>query len=450
MFPHHPVLLTEAPQNWQVLPQRDGFAVLSFKGQIRAEDVSGKLHYRVVAENTGKTVIPWTPAVRRGTIFSAKTHLPVGGPYRLETCALPPNTEFKDAIGGDMRQHLFAGDLYLIAGQSNAVGFARDAAPDAPCVGISVFRVSGQWDLAAHPLHDGTGNTYINLDVPIPAQSPWLTFAKTVCRRTGIPIGLIPTALGGSPLEAWQPGGCLFENAVKMAAACGEIRGVLWYQGCTDALALQTKDYLSGFLRSVRHFRKRLKAPKLPFFTCQLNGFTEPGEGLDEAFSAIRTAQQSAAEEEGIYLLPTAGMRLYDQIHNSAASNCRIGRQMAQIVLAAVYGKDCRCLPLRAVSVTAQTDRLIVTVSPLEGRLCVKSAARKMFEAYSGGTELAIERVYEENNRLILCGKGLHRAELLRYAQKKDVTDAGISDTAGGWMLMPFELKIPQKRRKTE
>lgn len=448
MFSHHPILLTEAPQNWQVLPQRDGFAVLSVKGQIRTGDVSGKLHYRVVAENSGKTVIPWTPAVQRGASFSAEARLPVGGPYRLETCALPPNTEFKDAMGGDMRQHLFAGDLYLIAGQSNAVGFARDRAYDPPCIGVSVLRVSGSWDLASHPLHDGTDNTYINLDVPMPAQSPWLTFAKTIYHRTGIPVGLIPTALGGSPLEAWLPGGILFENAVKMAAFCGELRGVLWYQGCADALALQTKEYLPGFLKSVREFRRRLKAPKLPFFTCQLNGFTEPGEGLDEAFSAIRNAQQAAAEEEGIYLLPTAGMRLYDQIHNSAASNCRIGRQMAQIVLAAVYGKDCRCLPLRAVSVAAEADRLTVTVSPVEGTLRVKNAARKMFEASSGGEALKIERVYEESNRLILCGKGLHRAQLLRYAQKKDVTDAGISDSAGGWMLMPFELKIPQKGEK--
>ena len=444
MFSCHPILLTEAPQNWQVLPQCDGFAAFSIKGQIRTEDVSGKLHYRVVTENSGKTVIPWTPAVQRGTRFSAKMCLPVGGPYRLETGMLPAGADFKDAIGGDMVRHFFVGDLYLIAGQSNAVGFARDAKHDPPCIGVSVHRLDGYWALASHPLHDSTDSVYVNLDVPLPAQSPWLTFARQLYRKIDIPIGLLPAALGGSPLEAWMPGGLLFENAVSMVNRCGAIRGVLWYQGCADALAHETETYLQRFLQMTEAFRRRTKLPELPFFTCQLNGFTEPGEGLDEAFSSIRQAQAAAAEQPGIYLLPTAGMRLYDQIHNNAASNCRIGRQMASIVLSAVYQIACRHDAPKVIAISKEPNRLILTLSPIEGSLRTKKNTRRMFTALQNGKALHIEQVFTEDHRLILCGENLHLADQLQYAQKKDLTDAGIFDSAGGWMLAPFIHEITQ------
>lgn len=438
MFGCHPIQLTAAPQEWQVLPQKDGFAVFRIEGTVRREDVRGEIYYRVVFENNGSDVLAWTPVSQHGDTFSAELRLPVGGPYRVETCAKPDELHFKDAIGGQMCRHLFVGDLYLIAGQSNAVGFARDTAYDPPCIGVSVLRLSGAWALASHPLHDGSSNKFCNLDVPLPAQSPWLTFAKTVYQKTGIPIGLLPAALGGSPLEAWMPGACLYENALAMVKAGGAIRGVLWYQGCADALALKTETYLRDFLQTVKTFRQTLGDKTLPFFTCQLNGFTEPGEGLDEAFAALRQAQAEAANGKGIYLLPTAGLPLYDQIHNSAASNCRIGRQIAAMVLASVYGIDCRHTPPKLTAVAKIPNGLVLTVSPLAGTLRMKKSALRMFAAFRDGKPLPVTNAYIQDNKLYLCGEDLHCATQLQYAQKKDLTAAGIYDSAGGWMLPPF------------
>ena len=53
-------------------------------------------------------------------------------------------------------------------------------------------------------------------------------------RVTGYPVGLIPTALGGSSLSRWNPDqdGDLYWNMIsRIKDSGGIIKAVLWYQG---------------------------------------------------------------------------------------------------------------------------------------------------------------------------------------------------------------------------
>ena len=342
-----------------------------------------------------------------------------------------------------MRLHLFVGDLYLIAGQSNAVGYARDEFIDPPCVGVSVYRLNGNWDLATHPLNDGTGCQFANRDVPVPAHSPWLIFAKILFRKTGVPVGLLPAALGGSPMASWLPGQMLYCNAMEMVKNTGMPKGVLWYQGCADAIAGDTQDYKSRFLEMVERMRRDLGNPTLPFFTCQLNGFTEPDTPqTDDAWAQLRLQQSLCTQIDNVYMLPTAGMKLYDQIHNCTQSNIRIGRQVAAQALANLYGQNIRWQSPKVSQVIRNGDVLEIRFANLFGGIRMKRTAKQAFGVYAEGRPLEISKCTAQYDRILLEGPEFQSADLLVYGQTQNLTNAGIFDVDGDWAVEPFIVKL--------
>lgn len=444
MVSSQPIWIIDGAENWQIFVRNGASATVHLSGGARAEDAPGDVFVRVVSEDDSHPIVPWTGATREGESWSLDLQIPTGGPYRLETCAKLPQQDFRDAVGGQMRLHLFVGDLYLIAGQSNAVGYARDEYSDPPCIGVSVFRLNGSWDLATHPLNDGTQCGFANRDVPVPAHSPWLSFAKILYRKTGVPIGLLPAALGGSPMAAWEPGQLLYNNALEMVKKAGAPKGVLWYQGCADAIAGDAQDYSFRFLTMVQALRRDLEDPTLPFFTCQLNGFTEPSTpDTDAAWAALRRQQSLCAEAEGIYLLPTAGMKLYDQIHNCVLSNIRIGRQIAAQVLANLYTQEnIRWQSPRVAAIKKSPDLLEIQFSNISGGLRLKRTAKLAFGAFSDGKPLTIQKCTAQFDRILLEGPALDEADTLSYAQTQNLTDAGIFDTEGDWAVAPFVVNL--------
>ena len=62
---------------------------------------------------------------------------------------------------------------------------------------------------------------------------------------------MIQTALGASPVSRWNPedNGDLYQNMKEMLkkASDGRIAGMLWYQGCAEAVALETEHYGKRF-----------------------------------------------------------------------------------------------------------------------------------------------------------------------------------------------------------
>lgn len=446
MFSSHPLRIVSGASDWQVLQRTGDHADARISFEREPAYAPGAVYLRLVRERTGEDVIPWTQiADETATVWETRIAIPTGGPYRLDTCVKTESTEFRDAYVGDFRFHLFAGDVYLIAGQSNAVGYAGDRCSDPACAGVSVYRQSGRWDLAAHPLHDGTDSRYKNLDVSAPGHSPWLAFAKTIYHSTGVPVGLIPAALGGSPLSAWEPGALLYENALRMIRdSGGRIRGALWYQGCEDAQARETRGYAERFYQMVEGFRAALAAPDLPFFTCQLNGFTEPGSPEDdEAWTRIRGAQAEAAKRPGIYLLPTAGMRLYDAIHNCAASNVVIGRLTAHRVMREVYGTEAPFAePLQVAAAERREDEIVLTFQPETARLSAGSGIKTAITVLAGTKRLPVTRVIARGNTLTIRGHGLQKAELLCFGERRNMARAGITDRTCGRAAAPFRIKL--------
>lgn len=165
-----------------------------------------------------------------------------------------------------------------------------------------------------------------------------MSFARTLKRSLHYPIGLIQTALGGSPLCAWskEKDGQLYHNLVRTVAACGgKVKGIVWYQGCTDGFHIETAEaYYEGFAAMVSDLRADLKDPALPFLTVQLNRIVQPRmEECDRGWATVREAQRRAAMLPYVYLAPSSDLTMSDGIHNSASANVVLGQRLAALAL---------------------------------------------------------------------------------------------------------------------
>jgi len=90
--------------------------------------------------------------------------------------------------------------LYLLIGQSNMAG-RGEVGPQDREIHPRVLALSkeGEWVPAIDPIH---------FDKPIAGVGPGRTFGKTMAAHDpSVRIGLIPCAVGGSPISTWQHSG---------------------------------------------------------------------------------------------------------------------------------------------------------------------------------------------------------------------------------------------------
>ncbi len=357
------VTITSGASPWQIFQQGlDGTAAIHLAGRCHRVRLSQELPLtfqsmadrpvtavkaRIALEATGEDIVPWTQCdfsdERWEIVFP---HVPAGGPYRIETYMEYEGWDGLSCTRGDMIHQIGVGDVYIIAGQSNAAGRAKAPVEDMPDLQVHVLRSNGLWDLATHPLGETTGAVHVgHYENHNPGHSPWLHFAKRLSRELGYPIGLVPCAYGGAPLRWWNPeeNGALMANMLEMLDDYAlRPRAVLWVQGEAEGFEDSADTYFKRFGQFVQAVREALHAPGLPFVTVQINRcMTEATERLDRQWGIVREAQRQAWHSmENVLLVPSADVASYDFIHNSAQGNLVIGERCARAVLTEYFGKQ--------------------------------------------------------------------------------------------------------------
>jgi hypothetical protein len=98
-----------------------------------------------------------------------------------------------------------------------------------------------------------------------------------------VKIGLIPTAVGGTPIEHWLPGAYdpatkthPYDDAVvriKEAMKYGVIKGIIWHQGEANSNPEKVKLYLAQLKELIERFRTLVNNPDLPFVAGELGRY---------------------------------------------------------------------------------------------------------------------------------------------------------------------------------
>jgi sialate O-acetylesterase len=351
-LPRSGVIITKGPQNWQIFQRgRRGTADIEIEGTWSITETEFFVQARIVNEYTNAPVTRYLDWQAASMDLTAKRFamtfrdVPQGGLYRIETRARRPNTPFRWALRGDCVHHIGVGDLYVIAGQSNASGTGKGTVTDGPELGVHLFGNNECWRLATHPLEDATDTLHpITITGIFHGHSPWLVFGKRIQTYTGIPVGLIPTALGGSSIKQWikddgQPGDLSENMADMIRKAGGSITGVLWYQGESDTTPEGVECYPNRFEKWVSLTRSLVNNETLPILTAQLNGHLDHDRPYMESWCHIRELQRSMARTmSNVHMVVTIDCSLSDEVHNHAASNVTIGERFADTALEVIYG----------------------------------------------------------------------------------------------------------------
>ncbi len=313
-------------------------------------------------------------AVVDGVLTGAVRGVPTGGPYTLR-------------VGETTVPGLLVGDLWVLAGQSNMEGCGKliDLEPPSPLV--NAYYMDDRWANAEEPLHwlleanapvhwvdRGDRTTGIPWERAMREQGAGLglPFAKTLVEATGVPIGLIPSAHGGTSMDQWSPafrdkGGESFYGATlaRIAAVGGRVAGLLWYQGESDAWGLEIAEAYAEKTRGlVAALRADTGIAGLPFLYVQLGRYYNweaPAE-LVQGWDIVREAQRTLETELApAACVPAIDLSLDDAIHVSTPGLRVLGERMAKAALAVVYGSGNGLGP-RPEAPIVGADRRTVTI----------------------------------------------------------------------------------------
>lgn len=338
IFSDHMVLQREQPVAiWGMAPRGE-----------KVELAFGKLRFETRADERGRWRIT-LPAMN------------AGGPFELTVASDTEATTLSD---------VFIGEVWLAAGQSNmAFRFRHSDASDQaaalrslPEHNVRSFVVAKI--VAGGKLLEEDDKPWVVVDANDIADlsAVGVYFSQALGFERDIAVGIIDVSQGSSTIEAWMSEAALAEAktagyvpgkpyedirrhyrnpAVLHRAMLAKIvpfgiRGVLWYQGESNANDATSYERLLPIL--IRSWRTLWEKPSLPFLFAQLPAY-EPEDETGESWAQFRAAQanvHAAVPNTGMAVLIDTG-----EEHNLHPTDKQVvGERLARLARALVYGED--------------------------------------------------------------------------------------------------------------
>ena len=279
-------------------------------------------------------------------------------------------------------EDVLVGDVWLCSGQSNMVfpldkeQSGAEELPKADHPGLRWCQISSK--AMREPLADRKVNWVIcDPEHANHFSAVGYYFGRDIHESTGIPIGLILSAVSGTPAQSWtsldalksnpalrsyldtydqmkdKPGTggdpkeaapgtptSLFNGMISPFISFG-IKGIVWYQG--ESNTGEAELYRQLFPTLITDWRKHWNEGNIPFLYVQLPGFgRRNAEPTSSNWALLREAQTMALS------LPDTGMAV--TVDLSPARNIlhprnkrEIGRRLALVASHLVYGQNVDC-----------------------------------------------------------------------------------------------------------
>lgn len=318
--------------------------------KIRIRTSWNKLHYKAIADQNGAWMV--------------KVQTPeAGGPYSIE---------FNDGDKVTINDVLI-GEVWLCSGQSNMEmpmkGFMNQPIEGATDIIISakestpirICNIQKKTSIAPVEECHGKWKTNIPEHVANSSATAYL-FAKKIHEVTGLPIGIINSSWGGTPIQAWMNKETISKSFPEIGINClktgklpknrpqnyptslfngmisplvpYDIKGIIWYQG--EANRWKPEQYRRLEKEYVGMMRKLWQKEDLPFYYVQIAPYRyDDPDGMEAA--ALREAQLQNLDD-----IKHSGMVVTMDIGDATcihpAKKIEVGNRLAYMALVNDYG----------------------------------------------------------------------------------------------------------------
>lgn len=264
-------------------------------------------------------------------------------------------------------QDVLIGEVWLCSGQSNMempmMGFPKQAITrsaefieSSTNPNIRLFRVPRAAQVSPQDTLSAKWQQANPASVK-PFSAVGYLYARLLQEKLQVPVGIIASSYGGTPIEAWMPKESLQEfpsvklpsmtnppaqlknqptvlyNAMIHPVAGYGIRGFLWYQG--EANARNPHMYAQLMAAMVKEWRARWHSENLPFYYVQIAPFYK--KDSTNASTRVREAQLKA-----LSLVPASAMAVTldagDENNIHPSDKLTVAQRLYQIALAKTYG----------------------------------------------------------------------------------------------------------------
>lgn len=229
--------------------------------------------------------------------------------------------------------------VFIMAGQSNMVG--QGSLSQVPTYARAnrcfIYRYNEQWAAGAEPMSDHTGIVYTVFNDDENLASCGMAFADSLAGlRSGVEIGLVPCAKGGSGMTSWVRnestsslyGAMLARVRAALQLPGTALGGLVWYQGEEDSRTSSAANaWRSRFETFVANVRSDFDSPGLPVIHTKLG----PDPNLSE-----RPYWENVQDQQEAVSIPVNDMvsaedlsTLSDDIHLNTPSLVTLGGRYA-------------------------------------------------------------------------------------------------------------------------
>jgi sialate O-acetylesterase len=361
------------------------------------------------------------------------------------------------------------GEVWICSGQSNmafAVEKSDHAAAEIASAGNPDIRVFQSALATPERPAENVSGTWV-LSSPETAgkfTAVGYFFARELHQVLGVPIGIINSSVGGTPIEAWMSTDALaaFPDAIAATRAEAQkgkkarhaknrphllyngmiaplmpyaIRGFLWYQGEGNAHTAERATAYGDLLNTlIVHWREGFGQGDVPFFFVQLPNFKTPApeSGL---WTLLRASQSRALD------LPNTGMAVTIDVGDPTDIHPKnkqpVGHRLALLALKEVYkqpvvaaGPALRTSEIHGRRVRLEFDQTIVIRPDEPGGLEIAGGDGKFLPA----------RAVAEGKSVWIENAAVEEPKWVRYAWANNPVASLFNET--GLPAAPFQLDL--------
>jgi len=369
---------------------------------------------------------------------------------------------FVECAGEITKLHdVYYGDVYLAGGQSN-MGLTLTDAPQEldGCDGVvRMFTQERKWEWDKRP---DTDMKWVKIcrENAYGISAAASHFAIELANTQKVPIGIVSCNQGASCIRTWispetveadsffatkpkfHDDATIFpfngysdqylERLVKVAPYT--VRGVIWYQGESDAAESIASHYSYMFDLMVKDWRRLFRNDSLPFITVQLTYHTV--DRPDDRWEILREQQLKASlEGKNIGMITIGDAGDLPDIHPKDKKT--VGLRLARYARGMIYGEDIVYRPPVCTSAELDGMDVVLTFSDAGEGLYEKEALAFFIDDVNGAEHKADYELC--GDRVRLKAAGVEPASV-RFCY--DAESAVYLYSSAGLPASPFKIKL--------